>query len=63
MADQQAEEKLRTTIVLEGIDDAILTQIEKDFGLSRSAAVRFIIRRFGRGETPEESAQPQQASC
>lgn len=62
MHEQQADEKLRTTIVLEGIDDAILSQIEKDFGLSRSAAIRYIIRQFGRGDAAGR-AEPEQLVC
>lgn len=45
---QQRVEKV--SITLEGVDLAILRQVEKDYGLSRSAAVRFLIRRAGRVE-------------
>lgn len=43
----QAPKKKRTTVVLEGIDLAILRQVQKDHGLSRSGAVRFLIRQAG----------------
>jgi len=46
--DQQRVEKVSVT--LEGLDLAILRQIQKDHGLSRSAAVRFLIRQAGRTE-------------
>lgn len=57
----EQDNKVRTTIVLEGIDQAILDQVEKDFGLSRSAAVRYIIRRWGRVDSAQEEAPVQQA--
>lgn len=44
---EQQEEEVRTTVVLHEIDVAILRQVEKDFGVSRSAAVRILIRKAG----------------
>jgi hypothetical protein len=55
---EKQQEKIRATVVLEGIDDAILSQVEKDQGVSRSAAVRMIIRQFGRVEESAQTRQP-----
>jgi len=44
---RQAPKKKRTTVVLEGIDLAIVGQVQKDLGISASAAVRVLIRKAG----------------
>ena len=44
---RQMPKKKRTTVVLESIDLAIVGQVQKDQGVSRSAAVRILIRRAG----------------
>jgi len=41
------QDEVRATVVLHGIDVAILRQVEKDQGVSRSAAVRMLIRQAG----------------
>jgi len=50
MGASKKQQKKRTTVVLEGIDLAIVTQVQKDHGLSVSAAVRFLIRQAGRAD-------------
>jgi len=47
---RQMPKKKRTTVVLESIDLAIVGQVQKDQGLSASAAVRFLIRQAGRAD-------------
>ena len=59
MGEQVEQAEVRATVVLHGIDVAIVRQVEKDYGVSRSAAVRILIRKAGavEHECSESGAQ------
>jgi len=54
------QEPIRTTVYLYGLDAAILQQIQKEKGISRSDAVRLTIRQYGGVEETNEEARVQQ---
>ncbi len=62
MAEEMEQDEVRATVVLHGIDVAILRQVEKDQGVSRSAAVRMLIRRAGEAEECEKKEASHEES-